>query len=102
MYGIHCDLYPKGLPFLFIKSHDIFTNESLTLTWAFQPDDFGFGSQEDPDQDQRKKNVAKIFSMKVTNTIAGGAVVCQSCPEGKTEEGLVNSLTLQMILHRCG
>uniref|UniRef100_A0A0B7AI94 MRH domain-containing protein n=1 Tax=Arion vulgaris TaxID=1028688 RepID=A0A0B7AI94_9EUPU len=70
-------------------SHEIFTNESLTLTWAFQPDDFGFGSPEDSEQMLKMQNVAKIFNIKVTNVISGGATMCQSCPEGKTEDGCI-------------
>ncbi|BFZ08340.1 hypothetical protein BsWGS_11379 [Bradybaena similaris] len=72
-----------------VYSHDIFTNESVTLTWAFQPDDFGFGSPEDSDRTLTSQIVAKIYSIKVTNTISGGATMCQSCPEGKTEEGCI-------------
>ncbi|CAL1537489.1 unnamed protein product [Lymnaea stagnalis] len=70
-------------------TQDIFTNESITLTWAFQPDDFGFTTAEEYGQLRKMNNFAKIYSIKVTNTIAGGATTCESCPEGKSDEGCI-------------
>ncbi|XP_059150434.1 endosome/lysosome-associated apoptosis and autophagy regulator family member 2-like isoform X2 [Physella acuta] len=68
-------------------SHDIYTNESLTLTWAFQPDDFGLSMTEAQDETIKMKNVAKIYNILVTNTLEGGATMCESCPQGKSNSG---------------
>ena len=75
-------------------SHDIFTNESVTFTWAFQPDDFGFQDYEDPDNLARLENVARLYNVQVTNTLSGGATQCLKCPEGKLGDGSVYCLII--------
>ncbi|BFZ10557.1 hypothetical protein BsWGS_13596 [Bradybaena similaris] len=72
-----------------LYSHDIFTNESLTFTWAFQPDNLGFLSVENETQALKMSNFAKIYSIAVTKTTSGGATLCQACPEGKTVDGCI-------------
>lgn len=51
--------------------HEIKSIQPLVLTWAFQ----GSGETEAED-------VARIFSVKVTNTLSGGATDCQNCMRG--------------------
>jgi hypothetical protein len=49
--------------------HEVKTTQALALTWAFQSSDEA-GDEED---------VARIYSVKVTNTVKGGATECQRC-----------------------
>lgn len=71
-------------------SHDVYTNESIVYTWAFQPDDFGLDPQLDhTNLTQKMKNVAKIYQIHVTNTVSGGASSCVTCPKGKSSEGCI-------------
>ncbi|GFO06318.1 upf0577 protein kiaa1324-like homolog [Plakobranchus ocellatus] len=71
-------------------SHDIYTNESVVFTWAFQPDDFGLDADsEGYDGTLKMKNFAKIYSIHVSNTISGGASSCLMCPKGKSSEGCI-------------
>ncbi|GFR88566.1 UPF0577 protein KIAA1324-like homolog [Elysia marginata] len=71
-------------------SHDIYTNNSIVFTWAFQPDDFGLDPDHDPSNNTHKmKNFAKIFRVHVTNTISGGASSCVMCPKGKSSDGCI-------------
>ncbi|XP_048740898.2 endosome/lysosome-associated apoptosis and autophagy regulator family member 2-like isoform X2 [Ostrea edulis] len=49
--------------------HEIKTTQALALTWAFQSSD-----ESDDEED-----VARIYSVKVTNTVTGGATDCQKC-----------------------
>ncbi|KAH9512534.1 hypothetical protein Btru_038726 [Bulinus truncatus] len=72
-----------------VFTQEIFTNESLTLTWAFQPDDFGYSMLDDQKEHHKMENYAKIYKIQVTNTIAGGATSCEACPEGKSDEGCI-------------
>ncbi|XP_035825827.1 endosome/lysosome-associated apoptosis and autophagy regulator family member 2 [Aplysia californica] len=72
-----------------VFSHEIFTNESVTFTWAFQPDDFGLADPGDEVHTSRMKNLAQIYNLKVTNTLSGGASQCESCPEGKSADGCI-------------
>ncbi|CAG5119804.1 unnamed protein product, partial [Candidula unifasciata] len=72
-----------------LYSHDIFTNESLALSWVFQPDEFGFGSADNETRTLRMNNFVKIYSIAVTKTTQGAATLCQSCPEGKTRDGCI-------------
>ncbi|KAK3769646.1 hypothetical protein RRG08_004898 [Elysia crispata] len=69
-------------------SHQIFTNDSMVYTWAFQPDNFGL----DPDFENsthKMKNFAKIYSIHVSNTLSGGASSCVTCPKGKSSDGCI-------------
>lgn len=63
-------------------SFDIHTNESVTFTWAFQPDNFGYEEVE-------SRNFARIHRIKVSNTVTGAAAGCQTCPEGKGDDGCI-------------
>jgi hypothetical protein len=75
------------------------SNAPITFSWAFQPapyDDGSMDGQVTPrpgDQGQPKAenagldNTAIIYSIKVTNTLMGGATQCLPCPQGKTEQG---------------
>ncbi|XP_055882863.1 endosome/lysosome-associated apoptosis and autophagy regulator family member 2-like isoform X1 [Biomphalaria glabrata] len=65
-------------------TQDIFTNESMTLTWAFQPDDFGYATPDDDKDHHKMENYVKIYSIQVSNTVDGGATSCETCPEGKS------------------
>lgn len=56
---------------IFLCRHEIKSIQPLVLTWAFQ----GSGETETED-------VARIFSVKVTNTLSGGATDCQNCMRG--------------------
>lgn len=83
--------------------YDVHTNTPLTVSWAFQPvssdvGDLGYGEEDGSTGDSPKKakfssvgmdSVAKIFALKVTNTLGGGATRCLSCPKGTTENGCV-------------
>ncbi|XP_062607265.1 endosome/lysosome-associated apoptosis and autophagy regulator family member 2-like [Saccostrea cucullata] len=52
--------------------HEIKDTQPLTLTWAFQSSEVWDG----------KEDVARIYSVKVTNTLTGGAKDCQKCMRG--------------------
>ncbi|KAK7486715.1 hypothetical protein BaRGS_00021999, partial [Batillaria attramentaria] len=82
--------------------YDFRTNVPQTVSWAFQPVSYDvedeMADQEGSDGAKGKKgkvgtvgmdSVAKIYAIKVTNTLGGGATRCQSCPKGTTEKGCV-------------
>jgi hypothetical protein len=50
-------------------------NDSYTFNWAFQKSQLGQSNSKIKLED----DVAKIFSIDVTNTIDGGAAVCLPC-----------------------
>jgi hypothetical protein len=51
-------------------------NDSYTFSWAFQKLQLGQGINRIKFEDD---DVAKIFSINVTNTIDGGAAMCLPC-----------------------
>lgn len=64
----------------------------MTLSWAFQP--LSYDMEEEEGEDPGSKlttigldSVAKIYSIKVTNTLGGGATNCLACPKGISEKG---------------
>ena len=82
------------------------TSGALTLSWAFQPLSYDIEEEEIGEEDEgdmktvappsRKKSkpsmvgldsVVKIYSIKVTNTLGGGATQCLACPKGLSEKG---------------
>ncbi|XP_070192640.1 endosome/lysosome-associated apoptosis and autophagy regulator family member 2-like isoform X3 [Littorina saxatilis] len=74
--------------------YDIHTNGPVTLSWAFQP--LSYDMEEEEGEDPGSKlttigldSVAKIYSIKVTNTLGGGATNCLACPKGISEKGCV-------------
>ncbi|XP_013411931.1 UPF0577 protein KIAA1324-like homolog isoform X2 [Lingula anatina] len=56
-------------------SFPITQNEEMVFSWAFQ----GATVNEE----------ARIYSIKITNTIEGGASVCEDCPMGTQKDGCV-------------
>lgn len=62
-------------------THPVFKNASLTFTWAFQRTNQG--------QDSRKllSDVAKIYSITVTNAVDGVASSCRACAIGSERSG---------------
>ena len=87
--------------------YDVHTNRPLTLSWAFQPLSNDMEEEEEVEEDDEdgkkisavpsgKKSkpstagldsVARIHSIKVTNTLGGGATQCLACPKGLSEKG---------------
>ncbi|XP_022081097.1 UPF0577 protein KIAA1324-like homolog isoform X2 [Acanthaster planci] len=59
----------------------------VTFSWAFQKTDISDYSHE-PAYKYRN-DVAKIYSVTVTNTINGGAVECKNCPRGSNVKGCI-------------
>ncbi|XP_050414359.1 endosome/lysosome-associated apoptosis and autophagy regulator family member 2 isoform X2 [Patella vulgata] len=70
-------------PFVYELRH----NYSQTFTWAFQPVDWDF-VEEDKTKDYLN-NVARIYSIDVTNTLSGGATACKACPRGLQKDGCI-------------
>ncbi|OWF54250.1 UPF0577 protein KIAA1324-like homolog isoform X2 [Mizuhopecten yessoensis] len=66
--------------------YSIHSADPITFTWAFEHSDWTI---EDTDQTREKfvNDVAKIYSIKVTNTLQGGASGCQKCPKGLALNG---------------
>jgi hypothetical protein len=58
----------------------IMMNDSYTFSWAFQKLQLGQGN----DKIKFEDDVAKIFSINVTNTIDGGAATCLPCHQVST------------------
>ena len=82
------------------------TSGPLVLSWAFQPLSYDIEEEEIGEEDEggmktvaapsskRSKpsmvgldSVVKIYSVKVTNTLGGGATQCLACPKGLSEKG---------------
>ncbi|KAL3852290.1 hypothetical protein ACJMK2_015952 [Sinanodonta woodiana] len=61
-------------------------NSSLSLIWAFQNSAWMYSGK---DSQTNLNSVAKIYSIKVTNTMNGGAEKCQNCPKGTTQDGCI-------------
>ncbi len=64
----------------------------MTFSWAFQK--IGWDENTDPSQDYSNSyelvgDIAKIYSINVTNTVDGGAVTCKQCPMGASISGYV-------------
>ncbi|XP_076469611.1 endosome/lysosome-associated apoptosis and autophagy regulator family member 2-like isoform X2 [Babylonia areolata] len=94
-------------------TYEVYGNGPLTVSWAFQPmmyeeeggKEGGKGeaaaSRKSSDQEvaavgagsmsdsQGMDSVARIYSIKVTNTVSGGATTCLPCPKGTSENGCV-------------
>ncbi|KAK3589467.1 hypothetical protein CHS0354_030589 [Potamilus streckersoni] len=66
--------------------YQVTKNSSLSLIWAFQNSAWMYTSK---DSQTNLNGVAKIYSIKVTNTLNGGAEKCQTCPEGTTRDGCI-------------
>ncbi|XP_033745153.1 UPF0577 protein KIAA1324-like homolog isoform X1 [Pecten maximus] len=64
----------------------IHSAEPITFTWAFEHSDWTI---QDTSESREKfvNDVAKIYSIKVTNTLQGGASGCQTCPQGVAQNG---------------
>ncbi|XP_041348506.1 endosome/lysosome-associated apoptosis and autophagy regulator family member 2-like isoform X2 [Gigantopelta aegis] len=63
--------------------YNVMSKSPLTLTWAFQPADW-----EKTDEDF-SSNYAKIYSIKVTNTLNSGAASCKACPRGTKDDDCI-------------
>ncbi|XP_046342668.1 endosome/lysosome-associated apoptosis and autophagy regulator family member 2-like isoform X1 [Haliotis rufescens] len=59
------------------------SNKSLIATWAFQP--YDWENLPEAKAEEYLNNIAKIYSIKVSNTISGGASECKPCPRGTTK-----------------
>ncbi|XP_033648088.1 UPF0577 protein KIAA1324-like homolog isoform X2 [Asterias rubens] len=59
----------------------------VTFSWAFQKTDIGSDYSHEPTYKYRN-DVAKIYSIKVTNTL-GGATECKNCPRGSDVKGCI-------------
>ncbi|CAG2067079.1 unnamed protein product, partial [Timema podura] len=60
-------------------------NDSYTFSWAFQKLKLG----QDPMDAELDDDVAKIFSINITNTIDGGAAVCLPCHQELEDRGCI-------------
>jgi hypothetical protein len=60
--------------------HSVMLNDSYTFSWAFQKLQLGQINRSIKVID----DVAKIFSINVTNTIDGGAAMCLPCHQVST------------------
>ncbi|XP_059468673.1 endosome/lysosome-associated apoptosis and autophagy regulator family member 2-like isoform X2 [Neocloeon triangulifer] len=67
-------------------SHPVYTNDSYTFSWAFQKASL---SDFDILSNLLDADVARIFSINVTNTIDGGASVCLPCHQETEELGCI-------------
>ena len=87
-----------------VGRYDVPTNGSVMLSWAFQPLSYDMEEEEEEEGEEEaaagepalKKSktstigldsVARIHSIKVTNTAGGGATQCLACPKGLSEKG---------------
>nr|CAD7428449.1 unnamed protein product [Timema monikensis] len=66
-------------------THIIMQNDSYTFSWAFQKLKLG----QDPMDAELDDDVAKIFSINITNTIDGGAAVCLPCHQELEDRGCI-------------
>ncbi|XP_072026533.1 endosome/lysosome-associated apoptosis and autophagy regulator family member 2-like isoform X4 [Amphiura filiformis] len=63
-------------------------NGPRTFTWAFQKADMDQGYDDTPSNIYRT-DMAKIYSIKLTNTMNGGAAMCKKCPKGSNQKGCI-------------
>ncbi|XP_074646985.1 endosome/lysosome-associated apoptosis and autophagy regulator family member 2-like [Tubulanus polymorphus] len=71
-------------------SYSITKNSPVTFSWAFQKmswDDLENSSNQR--STLYTNDVAKIYSINVTNTLNGGASECMKCPEGTNSKGCI-------------
>ncbi|CAB3379879.1 Hypothetical predicted protein [Cloeon dipterum] len=67
-------------------SHSVYANDSYTFSWAFQKASL---TDYDVFSNLLDTDVARIFSINVTNTIDGGASVCLACHQETDEVGCI-------------
>ncbi|XP_049781740.1 endosome/lysosome-associated apoptosis and autophagy regulator family member 2-like [Schistocerca cancellata] len=60
-------------------------NDSYTFSWAFQK----LPLDEDSNEEMLEDDIAKIYSINVTNTIDGGASTCLPCHQGTEDHGCI-------------
>ncbi len=70
--------------------YKISKSEPVSFSWAFQK--VGWEEDVDPSKDYSNSfnlvgDIAKIYSINVTNTLDGGAVTCKQCPMGASISG---------------
>ncbi|CAH1782541.1 unnamed protein product [Owenia fusiformis] len=70
-------------------SYAITKNEPVTFSWAFQKTDWESAYEGDKVLYKLSNDIAKIYSISVTNTIDGGATECRSCPKGTKDDQCV-------------
>ncbi|KAK3103275.1 hypothetical protein FSP39_018093 [Pinctada imbricata] len=66
-----------------VFNYNVMYTKPLTLTWAFQR------SESDKTSDTSVTEIAKIYQVKVTNTLHGGATECRKCPMGVHQDGCI-------------
>ena len=73
-----------------LPRYTVTSTEEVTFTWAFQKMDYSDSStrsREDGQSFTMVDDMARLYSVNVTNTLGGGAATCQLCPKGATIEG---------------
>ena len=67
------------------RRYDVTSVSAVTFIWAFQKD-----SVSDDDETSKsllRDDVARIYSVEVTNPRSGGAEICKVCPQGASQDG---------------
>ncbi|XP_038068821.1 endosome/lysosome-associated apoptosis and autophagy regulator family member 2-like isoform X2 [Patiria miniata] len=67
--------------------YSITKNEPVTYSWAFQKTDIQQYTHKATYN--YRNDVAKIYSVTVTNTLNGGAMECKKCPRGSNVKGCI-------------
>ncbi|XP_068081917.1 endosome/lysosome-associated apoptosis and autophagy regulator family member 2 isoform X2 [Anabrus simplex] len=65
--------------------HTVMQNDTYTFSWAFQKLQLG----QNPIETRLEDDVARIYSINVTNTIDGGAVMCLPCHLDVEDRGCI-------------
>ncbi|KAL5013570.1 hypothetical protein ScPMuIL_007840 [Solemya velum] len=68
--------------------YQVRNTSALIMTWAFQQSG-ALSLDHSGNEHVGRDDVAKIYSVKVTNTVSGGAGVCEQCPRGGDQFGCI-------------
>ena len=60
------------------------STSAVTFIWAFQKD---AASDDETPKYLLHDDVARIYSVEVTNPRSGGAEMCKVCPQGASQDG---------------